>query len=127
MRKTTIGVMLLMFSLSLTGLCKSPENAENYETTIKDSNKAIEINPKNAEAYYNRGKAKASLGDRIGSMKDFNKAIELKPKNADAYYNSRGFLKSNLGDYSGAIKDFKLGFRYKLYCLEFNILIRIAS
>jgi tetratricopeptide (TPR) repeat protein len=105
MRKATIGIMILVFSLPLTCFCKSSGDAESYESTIKDSNKAIEINPKDAEAYYNRGKAKASLGDRIGSMKDFNKAIDLKPKNADAYY-SRGFLKSNLEDYSGAIKDF---------------------
>jgi len=115
MRKTTIGVMLLMFSLSVTGFCKSPKNAEepslskvekgSFEDTIKDANKAIELNPKDAEAYYNRGTAKGSLGDRIGSMKDFNKAIELKPKYSQAYY-SRGFLKNKLGDHTGAMKDF---------------------
>ena len=35
---------------------------EQYEEIIKDCDKAIEIDPKNSGAYYNRGNAKSKLG-----------------------------------------------------------------
>jgi len=77
----------------------------DYQGAINDFNKAIEINPKDADAYYNRGFAKAKLGDYRKAIEDFNKAIEINPKIAEAYY-SRGVAKGNLGDYRGAIEDY---------------------
>ena len=41
--------------------------------------KAIELNPNDAKAYYNRGLAKSDLQDYKGAIADFNKAIELNP------------------------------------------------
>ncbi len=38
-------------------------NSGDYEGAIEDYNKAIEINPKDADAYHNRGFAKAELGN----------------------------------------------------------------
>ena len=44
---------------------------------IDDYNKAIEINPQYAEAFNNRGNAKAKLGDKEGACLDWRKAGEL--------------------------------------------------
>ena len=37
----------------------------------------IRIKSKNADAYYNRGKAKLALGDKSGSAFDYKKASEI--------------------------------------------------
>jgi tetratricopeptide (TPR) repeat protein len=72
---------------------------------IEDYTKAIESDPKYAEAYCNRGAAKYKLGDYKGAVEDCNKAIEFNQKFAIAYYN-RGSAEDGLGDYKGSIKDY---------------------
>ena len=54
---------------------------------ISDYNKAIEINPKDALAYYNRGAAYAKQGNLLQAISDYNKAVEINPNFANAYYN----------------------------------------
>ena len=54
--------------------------------------KSLEINPKDATAYHNRGLVKHALGDMEGAMPDYDKAIEINPDYAYAY-NSRGVAK----------------------------------
>ena len=49
--------------------------------------KAIELDPKDANAYYNRGLAKSELKQYKEAIADYDKAIELNPKDAAAYYN----------------------------------------
>ena len=43
---------------------------------LQDLNKAIELNPNNANAYINRGNAKKKLQDYKGAIADYTKAIE---------------------------------------------------
>ncbi|MCX5905062.1 MAG: tetratricopeptide repeat protein, partial [Proteobacteria bacterium] len=43
----------------------------DYRGAIKDCNKAIELDPKNADAYNNRSIAKACLKDWEGAYKDY--------------------------------------------------------
>ena len=50
---------------------------------IADYNKAIEFNPKDGLAYFNRGYAKYELGDLEGACLDWGKAGEL--GETDAY------------------------------------------
>ena len=52
-------------------------NSGDYQGAIKDYDKAIEINPKDAEAYYNRGAAKLGLGQKDSGCLDLYKAREL--------------------------------------------------
>ena len=58
------------------GIDKS--NLKDYTGAILDYTKAIELNPKNAVAYYNRGIAKLNLvGSPDGGCLDLSKAGEL--------------------------------------------------
>ncbi len=72
---------------------------------IADFNKAIELDPKNANTYNNRGNAKYELKQYDEAIKDYDKAIELNPDFALAYYN-RGAAKYDLKQYGEAIKDY---------------------
>ena len=50
---------------------------------LQDFNRAIELNPKKANAYLSRGLAKIVIGDKNGGCLDFSKAGEL--GNVSAY------------------------------------------
>ncbi len=52
-----------------------------------DSTEAIRLDPKNAMAYYNRGRAWYAKGEYDRAIADSTEAIRLDPKNAMAYYN----------------------------------------
>jgi len=52
-------------------------NLGAYRGAIEDYNKAIEINPKSADAYYGRGLAKLGLGQKDSGCLDLSKAREL--------------------------------------------------
>jgi len=65
------------------------------EEAIKLYDKAIEINPTVAQAYFNRGACKGSNFDFEGAIKDYDKAIELNPEYMEAYGN-RGNAKINM-------------------------------
>jgi len=72
---------------------------------IKDYTKAIELDPKYAISYNNRGNAKGLLRDYDEAIQDYTRAIELNPENV-ATYNNRGRAKIFLIDYHGAIQDY---------------------
>jgi len=57
------------------------------DKAIADESKAIEIDPKNATAYYNRGVAYDTLGQWDKAIADYSRAIEIDPKYAKAYSN----------------------------------------
>ena len=65
------------------------ENYENrdYEGGIDDFSKAIEINPRKHEAYYNRGLAKKTIKDYSGAISDYKKAIDIYPYYWEAFSN----------------------------------------
>ena len=73
----------------------------NFDKAIKDFSKAIELDPKNAYAYNNRGLYKYHIQDKAGAIEDYNKAIELDPNNREAYFNKANYL-FDLGNKSGA-------------------------
>jgi tetratricopeptide (TPR) repeat protein len=67
--------------------------------------RAIEINPRFAEAYSNRGNAQQDSGDLADSIADYDSAIKIDPSFAKAYGN-RGLARLSQGDKVGAEKDF---------------------
>ena len=102
--------MCYMISSAQTAKDYTQKGRELYEKgaymeALLNLNKAIETDPKYAQAYYVRGNIKEVFDDRHGAMKDYNSAIEKNPKMADAFY-SRGNVKMKLQDYYGAIADF---------------------
>ena len=66
----------------------------------------IELNPKYAEAYSNRGVAKIGKGDLDGALADYNRAIKVNPKFVESYIN-RGIVKDKVGNTNGSNVDFE--------------------
>jgi len=65
-------------------IAESLYNLKRYTEAIPYFDTTIKLLPDNAEAYNDRGLAKAFSGDHYGAISDFSKAIELKRANGDA-------------------------------------------
>jgi tetratricopeptide (TPR) repeat protein len=72
---------------------------------IKEFGRAIELNPEDATAYYNRGLTHARSRNYARAIEDLGRAIELNPRDAAAYYN-RGLAYARSQDYARAIEDY---------------------
>jgi tetratricopeptide (TPR) repeat protein len=70
-----------------------------------DYNKAIDLDPKFAAAYYGCGLVYYHEGDLDKAIENFNKAIDLDPKYSDAF-NNRGIAYKEKGNIDKAIMDF---------------------
>jgi tetratricopeptide (TPR) repeat protein len=82
-----------------------------FDKAISDYNKAIEINPRDAIPYYNRGLAYGKgKGQFDKAISDYNKAIEINPKYAIAHYNI-GCIYSLQNNLSKALKYLELAFQ----------------
>jgi tetratricopeptide (TPR) repeat protein len=81
-----------------------PEARMDPDTAIVYYTKAIELNPKGAEAHFHRAEAKQAKGDLDGALADLTKAIELEPEQT-ASYNNRSIVRKDTGDLDGAIAD----------------------
>jgi len=77
-----------------------------FKEAIKYYDKAIDLDPKIAKNYNNRGEAKMQLKDFEGALNDYNKAIELKPKSIGKAYYNRGNVKMETEDFVGAVEDY---------------------
>jgi tetratricopeptide (TPR) repeat protein len=112
--------LLLAFFLLLTSALRSQSRGSAvryYESgiakkangdldgAISDYTKAIEINPRYAEAYGNRGLARKTKGDLVGAIADYDKAITLNSRLKEAY-NNRGLARQLQGNLDAAIADF---------------------
>lgn len=79
---------------------KDPEGA------IAQFNKAIELNPKMAEAYRDRGRAKNAKKDFAGAVADLRRAAELAPKDA-AVFLQLGHALADSGQPEPALEAYK--------------------
>jgi len=80
-------------------------NSERYEEAIMAFSKAIEMNPKHADAYANRGGIWYYKEQYEKAIADYTKALAINPQSAE-YYNNRGAAWFQLGAFSRAIEDF---------------------
>jgi len=77
----------------------------DYEHSIDIYDRLLELDPKNALAYNNRGSAYLYMNDYSNAFKDFDKVIELGLGFAGVY-NNRGNAYSNQKNYEHAVKDY---------------------
>jgi len=77
-----------------------------YDKAIADYTKAIELNPRDAKAYNNRGNAYGNKGQYDQAIADYTKAIELNPRDATTYYNRGMSYGKDKGQHDQAIADY---------------------
>ena len=98
----------------------------DYEGAIENYNQALRLNPKDAQAYLNRGSARIEVAQHSGdpdrvykaAIEDFNQSLQLKPNQGEAYI-GRGMVRYEIAqysknpdrDYQQAINDFNQALR----------------
>src|SRR5262249_50613271 len=80
-------------------------SGNNLDEAITEFSKAIELNPKYAEAYYERGVAQVRKSQHDRAIADFTEVVRLEP-NKRAAYLSRGRAYCDKAQYELAVKDF---------------------
>ena len=75
---------------------------EEYDKALESYNKILDIDPNNAEAYYNKGYTYYMLNQNDEALKDFDKAIKLDPDYANTY-NGKGDVFYELEQYDEAL------------------------
>jgi len=84
-----------------------------YELAIKAIEKAIELKPDYADAWYNKGVALKDLGRYDEALKANEKAIELESDYAGAW-NNKGAALGDLGRYDEALKAYEKAIELEL-------------
>ena len=64
--------------------------ANNFDAAVADANKALELNPQDANALNVRGLVNKTNKNFAAAIKDFTEAIRLEPSNPKAYFNRSG-------------------------------------
>ena len=81
-------------------------NRGDFAKAQADLQKALDIEPLNADILYNLAIAQEKNKDYDGAIRSYSKFIEMYPKNEFAYYN-RGKIKLAQKNYNAAIQDFQ--------------------
>ncbi|MEO8372916.1 MAG: tetratricopeptide repeat protein, partial [Candidatus Solibacter sp.] len=90
--------------------------ANEYDRAIAEYNRALELNPRYAEAFNDRGHSYYWKGDGTRAIADFTRAIALRPDYPNAYNNrgathmAGGHAAMSLADFTRAL-ELKPGFR----------------
>lgn len=79
-------------------------NVSAYAEMLADIEHVINLSPRMAIAYYNKGCILAEQGYIDGAIQAFGKAIELEPRLGVAFYN-RGYLYLQIGDSTNGMAD----------------------
>jgi tetratricopeptide (TPR) repeat protein len=81
------------------------ERKKDFDHAIQDDTQLIQLSPKDAMSYNNRGFDYQRKGDLDHAIADYNQAIQLAPEMNFAWFNL-GEAHQLKGDYPGAIDDF---------------------
>lgn len=82
-------------------------NQENYQDALRHFNRALDLNPKSAWAFCDRGSTYVELQDYQSAIRDYTQAIKLKPSYAKAYQ-GRGNTYRIIGNPQKALSDLNL-------------------
>jgi tetratricopeptide (TPR) repeat protein len=74
--------------------------------------RCLELQPRNADAYYNRALIRHEQHDLQGAIEDYTQAMRLNPEDPDPWH-GRGNARYDRGDLSGAIDDYTRAIRIK--------------
>ena len=85
--------------------CLAQYDKRAWDKALSDCSKAIEIDPKVAQAFIKRGFVWQAKGDDEKAIADYDEAIRLDPKDAVAFVN-RGIAWGARGDNNRAIDDY---------------------
>jgi len=80
-------------------------NTNNLRGALADYDKALELDPNNFMAHYNRGQLRVQVGDDNRAIEDFDFIIMMEPGNVMSIFN-RALLLDRTGDLQGAIRDY---------------------
>jgi Flp pilus assembly protein TadD len=81
--------------------------AQKHDKAIAAFSKVVQLNPRDARAFINRGIVYAKTGDYQQARADLKKAVALEPQLAQAYY-ATGLVSVLLGDKQQAEQDFRI-------------------
>lgn len=76
----------------------------DYARAVADFTEVIRLDPKNADAFYDRGRASHAQGGPGSAMADYSEAIHLDPQAPEPFYN-RGIGYFELGYFAEAADD----------------------
>ncbi len=80
-----------------------PANVK-HQMVLADLDKAIELSPRTAVAWFDKGNLLFEAGDYTSAMAAYAKAIELQPDMGEAFYN-RGYIYLKLGNQERGVAD----------------------
>lgn len=74
------------------------------KSALADLDRVVELSPRMAVAWYNKGNVLFDLGDYTSAIAAYGRAIELEPGMGQAYYN-RGYVYLKLGNQAAGVAD----------------------
>ena len=83
----------------------SPRLSSDLPMVIQQADRAIQANPHDRDAYYQRGMAHTQMQQFQLALADFTQALQIEPTDRQAYF-QRGQTRFKLGDAQGAIEDY---------------------
>lgn len=88
-----------------------------FDEAIAAYDRALELDPEQAEARYRRGTARLRKGDLDRALSDFNEALAIDPRHADAYLH-RGLVHAARGFHDLAVVDFNTSLDIQPHVLD---------
>jgi tetratricopeptide (TPR) repeat protein len=97
-------------SIAYENLAHQLLRKNDIDGAISAYSEAIRVNPKNAQAWTNRGARFRSKKEYKRAIDDHTRAIELDRNHKDAWFN-RGYVYQEIGDRDKAIADYRQALR----------------